>query len=52
MLKNSDLQPKLSVQIPTELTCMDQHSVPKVDSSQYDEQIDNRVRELHGEDLS
>lgn len=47
MLKNSDLQPKLSVQIPTELTCMDQHSVPKVDSSQYDEQIDNRVRELH-----
>lgn len=47
MLKIPDLQPKFSVQMPTLLTSVNQHSAPKLDSGQYSDQIDNRTRELH-----
>ncbi|XP_057549431.1 two-component response regulator-like APRR7 [Amaranthus tricolor] len=46
VLKNSDLQPNLSLQIATELIGVNQHSAPKIDSSQYSEQANNSIRKL------
>lgn len=50
LLKISDLQSNFSAHIPTELTSVNQFSAPKLESSQYSEQIDNRIRELFAEE--